>query len=60
MENKEIITELKNLNKVVKDMSIFLLCREGYTQNQIRKVFGRVDNTRVTQIGSGLKKVNKK
>ncbi len=58
MENKEIIKELKCLNKIIKDLFIFLLCREDYTQGQIRAVLGKVNNTRITQISSGLKKAN--
>jgi len=60
MESKELIKELKSLNKTIKDQFIFLLCREGYTKEQIRIIIGSIDNTRITQISSGLKKINKK
>jgi hypothetical protein len=57
MENKEIVKELKCLNKIIKDLFIFLLCREDYTQGRIRAVLGKVNNTRITQIGSGIKSI---
>ncbi|MDD2753336.1 MAG: hypothetical protein PHT44_01895 [Candidatus Portnoybacteria bacterium] len=56
MDNK-IINELKNLNEVVKDLFIFLMCREGFGQKEIRTVFGKIDCARITKIASGIKKV---
>ena len=57
MDNK-IIDELKKLNETTKDLFIFLLCKEGFGQKEIRSVFGKIDNARITKIKSGIKKVN--
>lgn len=56
MENK-IIEELKKLNDTTKDLFIFLLCKEGFGQKEIRSVFGKIDNARITKIMAGIKKV---
>ena len=57
MEPK-IIEELKKLNETTKDLFIFLLCKEGFGQKEIRSVFGKIDNARITKINAGLKRVN--
>ena len=57
MDNK-IIDELKKLNETTKDLFIFLLCKEGFGQKEIRSVFGKIDNARITKIKSGIKKAN--
>ena len=57
MDNK-IIDELKKLNETTKDLFIFLLCKEGFSQKEIRSVFGKIDNARITKIKSGIKKAN--
>lgn len=59
MENKEIVKELQALNKTVKELFLFLLCRESYSKSQIREIFGKVDNNKITKIRSGLEKINK-
>ncbi len=58
MENK-IIEELQKLNDTTKDLFIFLLCKEGFGQKEIRSVFGKIDNSRITKIMSGIKKNDK-
>ncbi|MFA5831132.1 MAG: hypothetical protein WC878_04875 [Candidatus Paceibacterota bacterium] len=55
MDDKKIVEELQNLNKTIKDLFIFLLCKEGYTKEQIRGIFGKIDNNKVTKIGVGIK-----
>lgn len=57
MENK-IFDELKKLNETTKDMFIFLMCKEGFGQKEIRTVFGKIDCARITKINSGIKKVS--
>lgn len=57
MDNR-IIEELKKLNDTMKDLFLFLLCKEGFGQKEIRSVFGKVDNSRITKISSGIKKAN--
>ncbi len=57
MENK-IIDELKKLNETTKDLLIFLLCREGFGQKEVRSVFGKIGNSRITKIAAGIKKAN--
>ncbi len=57
MDNK-ICNELKKLNETTKDLFIFLLCKEGFGQKEIRSVFGEIDNTRITKIAAGIKKAN--
>lgn len=59
MENKEIIKELQALDKTIKELFLFLLCRENYNKSQIREIFGKVDNNKITKIRSGLEKINK-
>lgn len=56
--NKQILQELKTTNKLLSNTLIFLLAREGYTDAQVRAVFGKIDNNRIRQLSSGLK--NKK
>jgi hypothetical protein len=56
MENTKILKELQDINKTIKEMFIFLLCREGYSQAQIRNIFGKIDNTKITKVGAGVKK----
>jgi len=58
MENNKISEELKKLNGTTKDIFIFLLCREGFGQKEIRSVFGKIDNGRITKISAGIKRVN--
>lgn len=60
MDNKKIVDELQNLNKTIKDLFTFLLCKEGYTKEQIRGIFGKIDNNRITKISAGLKNKNNK
>lgn len=57
MDNK-IFNELKKLNETTKDLFLFLLCKEGFGQKEIRSVFGKVDNSRITKISSGIKRAN--
>lgn len=57
-KNEKFLKELQDINKTIKDIFIFLLCCEGYTQGQIRKVFGKIDNAKITKIKSGIKKDN--
>lgn len=57
MENK-IFEELKKLNETTKDLFIFLMCKEGFGQREIRSVFGKIDCARITKISTGIKKVN--
>ena len=58
MENNKISEELKKLNETTKDLFIFLLCKEGFGQKEIRSVFGKIDNARITKINSGIKRIN--
>lgn len=59
MDNKiKIIDELKKLNETTKDLFIFLLCKDGFGQKEIRSVFGKIDNARITKIMAGIKKVD--
>lgn len=58
MDNEELANELKATNKLLSNLFIFLLAREGYTDSQIRAVFGKIDNNRIRQVSVGLK--NKK
>lgn len=61
IENKQIIKQLEELNKSGSDLFLFLLCKEGYTNEQIRNVVGSIDNNRLTKIRNGLnKKTNAK
>ena len=53
--NNQILQELKATNKLLSDIFIFLLAREGYTKPQIRTVFGKMDNDRVRRVIVGLK-----
>ena len=57
VDNK-ITEELKKLNDTMKDLFIFLLCRDGFGQKEIRSVFGKIDNARITKINAGIKRVN--
>ncbi len=54
--NKLILDELRKQNQFFKEIFIFLLSREGYSDPQIRGVIGSVDNNRITKIRAGLKK----
>ncbi len=56
MEQNKIVKQLDVLNKTINDVFLFLLCREGYTSDQIRGIFGKVDNNRIAKIRSGLVK----
>jgi len=60
MENIKIFEEIKNQNQLLKDLFVFMLCREGYNDSEIRSILGKIDNNRIRKIGSGLKRVNKK
>lgn len=56
--NQQALQELKVTNKILSNILIFLLAREGYSDPQIRAVFGKMDNNRIRQLSAGLK--NKK
>jgi hypothetical protein len=56
--DKQILQEVKVMNKVLSNTLIFLLAREGYSDPQIRAIFGKMDNNRIRQVSTGLK--NKK
>lgn len=55
---KQVFQELKSTNKLLSSVLIFLLAREGYSDVQIRSIFGKMDNNRIRQLSAGLK--NKK
>jgi len=57
--DQEILSQLKNLNKVVSDLLLFQLCQAGYSKEQIREIVGSIDNNRLTKIRAGLKDKNK-
>lgn len=56
--NQKILQELESINKNLSSILIYLLAREGYSDLQIRKVFGKIGNDRIYQVKSGFK--NKK
>lgn len=52
----KIVEQLDRLNKTLNDLFLFLLCKEGYSTEQIRAVVGKADNNRLALIRSGLSK----
>lgn len=56
--NQPILEELKIANKTLSNILIFLLVKEGFGQKEIRPIFGKIDNARITKINSGIKKIN--
>lgn len=53
--DQKILEQLEQLNKNINDIFLFLLSKEGYTKDQIRLIFGSLDNNRATKIKAGLK-----
>lgn len=60
MEDKKILEELKKQNQFFKDLIVFLLSKERYSDSQIREIVGKVDNNRIRKISAGIKKIPKK
>ena len=56
--DQQVTQELRAMNKLLSNILIFLLAREGYSDPQIRAIFGKIDNNRIRQVSKGLK--NKK
>lgn len=53
--DEKIIRQLESLNKNIADLFLFLLCKEGYTKDQIRAILGKADNNRISAMRSGLR-----
>lgn len=53
--DRQILEELKTSNKMLSNLLIFALAREGYSDTQIRAIFGKIDNNRIRQLSTGLR-----